>query len=84
MTPDYAAISEGRFDDSLIEPPDCCRLGAPQLPHGIPMEEKTFLSFGYFVVNVWGPREFKVKENPKIPDCVGIFDGGVVKGEGGE
>ena len=31
-----------------------------------------------------GPAEFEVKEDPQILDCVRVFDGGVVKGKGGE
>ena len=84
MAPNQAAIGERWLDDSLIEPPDRCGVGAPQFSHGIPMKEETFLSFDYFVFNVWDPTEFKVKENSKVPDCVRVFDGGVVKGEGGE
>ena len=84
MTPNQASIGEGRFDNSLIEPPDSSRVRAPQLPHGVSMKEKTFFGFGYFIIDVRSPAEFKVKEDPQILDCARVFDGGVVKGKGGE
>ena len=84
MAPDQAAVGKGGFDYTFIEPPDRCRVGAPQLAHGVSMKKEAFFGFVYFVYNVWGPAEFEVKENPKILDCVRVLDGGVVKGKGGK
>ena len=84
MAPYQTPVGEGGFDDSLIEPADSCRVGAPQLTHGISVKEETSFGFVDFVDNVRGSAKFVVKENSKIFDCVREFDGGIIKGEGGK
>ena len=84
VSPNKASIGERGFDDSFIEPPDSCEVGAPQLAHSIYVQELSLFSFGNFVFDMRGPREFVVKKNTEVFDSVGVFDRRAIQSEGRE